>query len=711
MNRHDRRAALDLGARGTPSPATLEVLFVEATLLHKSGKVDKAERLYRLILSQLPDHAGALSHLGVIARDRGLLDEALDLLRRAATIDRTNAAIQVNLSGALRALGFLDQAIATSCYAVELAPDSKEAFINLGNLLMDAKRPADAAIAFARVLPLGKADANLYARLALALIEAGRVEDAANAYELALDLAPQSADLHVQLAEAMIRLNRHPQALEALKRALRFEPDHRVALRLLASLLEQHGQSFEALAILLRLEAMMPDNLSIQFEALHLRRYLCDWRSGSLDGTKPFDAELHYSPFKVLALGGTPAQQKRYADRWARRFFDSGSVRLWSAADDRTSRGERIRIAYLSSDFYEHATTYLISELIERHDRSRFEVAAYSYGTSEKGAAGERIAMAFDRFVDIASMPNAASARAIHADGIDILIDLKGYTKDSRSDILAWRPAPVQVNYLGYPGTLGDGLADYIIADNVIAPMADQPYFSERIVQLPHCYQPNDTKRPIATPPSRAACGLPEGAFVFCSFNNSYKLTPQIFDVWMRLLAALPRSVLWLFAPNRHVAGNLRREAVARGVDPDRLIFAPHLTLAEHLGRHAHADLFLDSLPVNAHTTASDALWAGLPVLTMPGNSFVGRVAASLNRAVGLSELVAGSVEEYEALAIRLATEPGLLAGYRDRLACYRRTSPLFDIARYTRNIEAAYERMMEIHRAGRPPEAFAIIE
>lgn len=711
MNRRDRHAALDLGARGTLSPSTLEALFGEATLLHKSGKLDKAERLYRLILSRLPDHAGALSHLGVIARDRGRFDEALDLLRRAATVDLTNAAIQVNLSGALRSLGLLDEAIAASCYAVKLAPDSKEAFINLGNLLMDAKRPAEAAIAFARVLPLGKADSNLYARLALALSEAGRVEDAANAYELALDLAPQSADLHVQLAQAMIKLNRHPQALEALKRALRFESDHRLALRQLAILLEQHGQAFEALAMLLRLETLMPDDLSVQFEALHLRRYLCDWRSGSLDGTKPFEAELRYSPFKVLALGGTLAQQKRYADRWARHLIESGAVRLWSAADDRTSGGGRIRIAYLSSDFHEHATTYLMSELIERHDRSRFEVIAYSYGTSQKGAAGERIATAFDRFVDIASMSNAAAARAIHADGIDILVDLKGYTKDSRSDILAWRPAPVQVNYLGYPGTLGDGLADYIIADKVIAPMADQPYFSERIVQLPHCYQPNDTKRHISAPPPRAACGLPEGAFVFCSFNNSYKLTPQIFDIWMRLLAAVPRSVLWLFEPNRHVAGNLRHEAAARGVDPDRLVFAPRLTLTEHLGRHAHADLFLDSLPVNAHTTASDALWAGLPVLTMPGDSFVGRVAASLNYAAGLPELVAGSIEEYEALAIRLATEPGLLAGYRDRLVADRRTSPLFDIERYTRNIEAAYARMMKIHRTGRPPEAFAIVE
>jgi predicted O-linked N-acetylglucosamine transferase (SPINDLY family) len=322
----------------------------------------------------------------------------------------------------------------------------------------------------------------------------------------------------------------------------------------------------------------------------------------------------------------------------------------------------------------------------------------------------DRLAKAFDRFVDIVPMQDPDAARLIHADALDVLVDLNGFTPAGRPKIPAYRPAPIQVNYLGYPGTMGADFIDYILVDRFVVPPEQKPFFSERVVYVPGCYQCNDDKRAIAAAtPSRAECGLPEAGFVFCCFNDSYKLTPRFFDVWMRLLHAVPGSVLWLLEPNRLVASNLAREAEARGIAPTRLVFAPRLPLPEHLARHRLADLFLDTLPYNAHTTASDALWAGLPVLTCAGDTFAGRVGGSLLQAVGLGELVTASLEDYEALALRLAGDAGVLTRLRARLAQNRQTFPLFDTERATRNLEAAYWRMHQIRKAGRPPIAFSI--
>jgi len=360
-------------------------------------------------------------------------------------------------------------------------------------------------------------------------------------------------------------------------------------------------------------------------------------------------------------------------------------------------RGGKIRLGYLSADFHQHATAYLIAEVFERHDRARFEVAAYSYGPDDRSGMRARLKGAFDRFLDIRPLAHGEAARQIHEAGIDILVDLKGYTTHARTEILAYRPAPIQVNYLGYPGTMGAEFMDYIIADPFLVPEDRQPFYSEALAYLPDCYQSNDTKREISEQvPSRAECGLPERGFVFCCFNNTYKITPAFFDIWMRLLHAVPGSVLWLLEANAAAKTNLRREAAARGIDPERLIFAPRQHLPEHLARHRHADLFLDTLPCNAHTTASDALWASLPLLTCAGETFAGRVAGSLLQACGMPELITTSPEAYEAIALKLASEPSRVAVLRRRLEQQRLSAALFDIARFTRNLEAAYIRMWE---------------
>jgi protein O-GlcNAc transferase len=321
-----------------------------------------------------------------------------------------------------------------------------------------------------------------------------------------------------------------------------------------------------------------------------------------------------------------------------------------------------------------------------------------------------RMMSAFDRFVDVRTLPHREVAERIQADHVDILVDLKGYTHQARPAILAYRPAPVQVSYLGYPATMGADFVDYIIVDPVVAPSGQQPFFSERLVHLPCSFQANDRRREVADiGASRADCGLPDEGLVFCCFNNSYKISPAFFDIWMRLLRSVPRSVLWLLETNPLVKGNLRSEARKRGVDPERLIFAPIVPLAEHLGRHRHADLFLDTLPCNAHTTASDALWAGLPVLTCRGNTFAGRVASSLLAAVGLEELITESPEEYEQTALALARDPQRLTALRRKLQDNRQTRPLFDLPKLTGNIEAAYARMWQTWLAGESPAAFSI--
>jgi predicted O-linked N-acetylglucosamine transferase (SPINDLY family) len=405
-------------------------------------------------------------------------------------------------------------------------------------------------------------------------------------------------------------------------------------------------------------------------------------------------------PFSVVALSGSAQAQQLAAQNYVREKHaprhQLGPLSI--------HRHERIRVGYFSADFHNHATSYLIAELLEEHDKTRFEVFGMSFGPDSKDDMRQRVAAACEHFIDLRDRTDnevAALARELQ---IDIAVDLKGYTLDSRTGIFAQRAAPVQVNYLGYPGTMGAPYIDYLIADKILIPDGQRAHYTEKIVCLPDCYQPNDRRRRIAeSMPSRAEHGLPNG-FVFCCFNNSYKITPPVFDRWMHILTQIDGSVLWLLEDTPSVKFNLRRAAQARNVDPDRLVFAAWRTLPEHLARYRLADLFLDTLPYNAHTTASDALWAGVPVLTCTGSTFAGRVAASLLTAVGLPELIVTDPDQYETLAVALARDPQRLVALRTRLQTHRDRAALFDTPRYARHLEFAYERMVERARAGRPP-------
>jgi protein O-GlcNAc transferase len=413
------------------------------------------------------------------------------------------------------------------------------------------------------------------------------------------------------------------------------------------------------------------------------------------------------SPFSFLGVSDNAADQLACA-RTRAGALRAPSAPLWSGE---RYEHDRIRVAYLSPDFREHAVSYLTAGLFEQHDRKRFEVVALSFGPDDGSPTRRRLAAAFDRFIDARGIDDREAAAMLRRLEIDIAVDLAGPMRDSRPGILALRPAPVQVNYLGYPGTTGEDCIDYIIADDFVIPEQSKVFYSEKVVWLPDTYQANDSKRPDPGPaPSRDDAGLPGDAFVFCCFCNSYKITPSTFDAWMRLLRRVDGSVLWLLQRNAATDANLRREARERGVAPERLIFAPHVAYAQYLARYAAADLFLDTFPFNAGTTASDALWAGLPVLTLPGESFASRMAGSLLRAAGVPELIAESDAAYEELAARLATDAQPLADIRRRLGRAPRASALFDTARFCRNLEAAYVAMWERRRRGEAPESFAVV-
>ncbi|MBY0510423.1 MAG: hypothetical protein K2P94_09740, partial [Rhodospirillaceae bacterium] len=369
-------------------------------------------------------------------------------------------------------------------------------------------------------------------------------------------------------------------------------------------------------------------------------------------------------------------------------------------------RHGKIRIGYYSADFYAHATSYLMAGLFELHDRTAFEITAFSFGPDTQDAMQHRVTAAFDRFIDVRATSDAGVAALSRELRIDIAVDLKGYTQGDRMNIFAERAAPVQANFLGYPGTVGAPWMDYIIADAVVLPEAHRAHYAEKVVTLPGSYQVNDGRRVISARVfTRAELGLPEDGFIFCCFNHSAKILPDVFDIWMRILRSVPGSVLWLLKDYAPAADNLRKEAEKRGVDGARLVFAPRLPLADHLARLRAADLFLDTLPYNAHTTCSDALWAGVPVLTRKGAAFAGRVAASLLTAVGLPELIVATAAEYERLAVTLAADSNRLAQLRRKLAANRATAPLFDTPRFARHLEEAYARMHARHHAGLPPD------
>jgi predicted O-linked N-acetylglucosamine transferase (SPINDLY family) len=751
--------------------AGLSRTFRAGVAHHQAGRLDRAETLYRKVLTTDPDHADALHLLGVLAFQRGKIAAALQLIERALPALAGLPDAHLNYGNALRAAGRPKEAVVSFRRAIALKPDYGTAHNNLARLLIDRgefgaalesarcavelipdfagahancagallglDRFAEAETALRRVLEFRPDLASIHIDLGRALEGQRRLEEAAAAYRRAIELEPELAEAHTNLGNVSKDLHRLDEAVAAYQRALKIAPDNAVIHNNLGAALREQQRLDEAAASFRRALALKPElagalynlgdllaergelgeavaslgraALQIGYATLdwcYARKRVCDW-AGYGEAEARAREKADKQAFKLLAISSSPAEQLACAGRAAAALAPSESLMRPCAAPRPDGQ---IRIGYVSANFRAHAGAFLVVGLIEQHDRREFEIVGYSLSPDDGSETRARLASAFDRFVDISSTSDRDSARLLRDDGIDLLVDLDGYQRGARPAIFAYRPAPIQVTYLGVAATTGADFIDYIIADPFVVPADQQPYFSERLVHLPDCYQCNDDKRAISErTPLRAESSLPEDGFLFCCFNNVYKLTPDFFDIWMRLLAAVPQSVLWLLDDNPWAKANLAREATARGVAPDRIVFAPRLPLPDHLARHRLADLFLDTLPYNAHTTASDALWAGLPLVTCAGNTFAGRVAGSLLQAIGLPELVTHSLEEYEALALRLARDGDLLAALRARLARNKWTHPLFDTERFARNIEAAYRQMWETWRAGRPPAAFSV--
>ncbi|WP_298966143.1 tetratricopeptide repeat protein [uncultured Methylobacterium sp.] len=679
--------------------------------LHAAGRSAEAADALARAVALRPRDPGMRADLGDALLAAGRRDEAAAAFRRVAKLDPAHPAAARATLG-LAALDPPAQAVASLRRLIATQPGAPEAHLELGRML-HALGETEAGTAVHRdAVRAGVLDPGRLCEYGVGLFQAGREREGGAAVALAAELAPDDARLLTVHGFVLLESKRIHEALAAFTRATMLDPDYHAPFVNLGSLYAEAQRVNEAMQFYRRALALKPDSIEARHGLLDQRRHACEWH-GIEEEDRAVTRLLEQTgarvaPFVRLAASAPPGELRRSGRVWAAGLRMPEGVAL--EPPPVPPPGRRIRLGYLSYDFFYHATALLAVALFEHHDRERFEVFAYSYGPDDGTPMRRRLVAAFDHFVEVGHLSSEEAARRIRADGIDILVDLKGYTLRARTEITALRPAPVQVNYLGYPGTMAADFVDYIVADAFIAPFSAADQFDERIVHLPGCYQPNDRHRRIAEgTPGREAFGLPPDGFVFCCFNNTYKITPSVFAVWMRLLAAVPDAVLWLFEANASAQDNLQYEAGAAGIDPARLVFAPKLDSPEHLARLRLADLFLDTLPVNAHTTASDALWAGLPVLTQAGETLVGRVAGSLLHAIGLPELVTHSAAEYEALALALAQDRPRLAALRARLAENRDASPLFDAAPYARNLEAAYRHMHERRCAGLPPAAFAV--
>jgi predicted O-linked N-acetylglucosamine transferase (SPINDLY family) len=666
---------------------------------------------YDKAITLKPDYAEAYNNRGTALQELNRPAEAVASYDAAIALKPAYAEAHYNRGYNLQDLNRHEDAVASYDKAIALKPGYAEAYYNRGNGLQQLKRHEEAVVSYAKAIALRPDYAEAHNNLGNALQYLKRDEEAVASYDKAIALKPNYAEAYNNRGNALQHLECSEEAVASCDKAIALKPDYAEAHYNRGNALLDLKRPEEAVASYDRVLSIEPDHRYSLSGILDVAQRICDWpRAARLSESLKecvMDKAQIITPFVLLGNCDDPWLHLQCARKYIRNKVTTQPRPFW---DGTVWRHERIRIAYLSADFWEHATAFLIAGLLESHDRSRFEVIGVSFGRDDHGDMRTRLVGAFDQFHEVGSETDLEVAKLLHELEIDIAIDLKGYTRDARPEILAHRPAPIQVSYLGYPGTMGAEFIDYVIADQIVLPFDQQPFYTERIVHLPECYQVNDcSRRTSEHTPTRREVGLPDQGFVFCCFNANYKITAPVFDVWMRLLGAVEDSVLWLLGDSAPAKQNLRREAIARGVNPARLVFADRRPAEEHLARHRLADLFLDTLPVNAHTTASDALWAGLPILTCRGEAFAGRVAASLLDAVGLAQLVTDSLQSYEALALRLATDAALLGRLRGKLAKNRLSYPLFDTDRFRCHIEFAYVKMWELWQRGERPRSFGV--
>jgi protein O-GlcNAc transferase len=681
------------------------------TALQNKGDTEGAIACYNSVLTIMPGNGDAYYNIGNALQSKGDIDGAIDSFGKALKIKPNFAEAHNNLGSALQSKGAMQAALNSCKQALSIKPDYAEAYNNMGNILVGMDDLDIAIKSYQQATKINPAYAEAYNNMAIALSNKGDHEAAINTYKQALKIKPDYAEAYNNLGAALEGNGDLEGSIKSYEHAISIKSDYAEAFYNRGVVLSQKGALTAAIKSYEMALNIKPTYQAARSEKLYRQSHTCDWKA--LEQDQGFISTLgisteHIGPLALLSLEDAPARHRVRSEVFMKGLH--GYKLPLPESVRPLQKPQQLRIGYFSADFNEHPVAYLMAKVIETHDRMNFEVYGYSLGPTKDDDMRKRLIKAFDVFDNVSNMNDKDIALLVRQDNIDIAIDLTGHTLNSRPGIFAYRAAPVQINYLGFPATMGSEIIDYIIADPVVIPIGYEKYYSEKILRLPNTYMPTDNTRAISTHLiSRSEMGLPESGFVFCCFNNNYKISPREFDIWMRVLLQVEESVLWLRSSNTLSETNLRSQAATRGVAPSRLIFAARVPMDEHLARHKMADLFVDTFNYNAHTTASEALWAGLPVVTKAGEGFSARVAASLLSAVGLSELITNTEQDYEALILHLASNSERLKQIRKKLVDNRLTTPLFDTTLYTKHIENGYQQAYQRYFDGGLPKDISV--
>ena len=691
-------------------PSSASLFNIQGAVLRSLGQLDLSLAAFKKAINIKPDYAEPYKIIGVILREQGKLEEAVEAYRKAIDIKPDYVEVFFNMGNALREQGKLDEAIEACNKALAIRPDYAEAYCNIGNTLRVQGKLDEAIKAYIQSVSIKPDCVEAYHNMGVVLKDQGKLDEAIKACKKALLLKPDYAEAYSNLGIALADQGKLEEATKAYKKSLAIKPDYAEAYNNMAIALKDQGKLEEAIEAYDKALEIEPNYETARTAKLHQKAHICDWDGIAGDSAfipKLGTSEKCVSPFDLLSLEDSPKRHQTRSEIYAKAKYPKNPL---PPAVKPSKRPKRIRIGYFSTDFKEHPVAYLIAKVLEKHNRDQFDVFGYSLHGDKQSKMRKRLIESFDCFINVQDMCDRDVALQARKDGIDIAIDLNGYTQNNRAGIFAYRAAPIQINYLGYPGTLGADYMDYIVTDKCLVPSEKQKYFNEREIYLPHTYMPTDDSREFSTRIlTRTDMGLPENAFVFCCFNNNYKITESEFSIWMRLLNKVDNSVLWLRQSNQLSNLNLKNEAQKQNVEPSRIIFADRVPMDEHLTRHRLADLFVDTFNFNAHTTATEALWAGLPVVTKMGQGFAARVAGSLLNAVGLPELITQTEQDYEALILTLATNPGMLAKIKQKLEANHLTHPLFDTDLYTKHLEDAYQQAYQNYFHDNPPQSITV--
>jgi predicted O-linked N-acetylglucosamine transferase (SPINDLY family) len=690
----------------------LKTIFQKAIQNYQLGYFTKAEENL-IFCKQLDEQNLDVLHLlAVVYASQDKHQVAIDYYKKVLELSPNNPLVLSNLGSSLNAIGHNHEALSLYQKAIKVDPNAIEAWYNAANTLCDIGAYKEALTYYEQSFKLDPQFYQAYVNYGKILFELKRYSESLTYYDKALSIHRDSLECLINKGATLNELKKYDEAITHFDKALSLAPDYAEGWSNKGITLNELKRYDEAIAHYGKALSLKSDLDWIYGDLVHTKLKICSWTDlvNSLEffSKKLMTNEKVSQPFSLIILNDDAQLHKKSSEVYIQARYplnpSLGPIL-------KHPQSQKIRVGYFSADFHNHATGYLMAELFELHDKSQFELTGFSFGPITGDEMRQRLEKSFDQFIEVGRKSDVEVAKLSRDLNIDIAVDLKGFTQDARTGIFSYRAAPIQVNYLGYPSTMGSDYIDYIIADKTLIPLDTQSSYTEKVVYLPNSYQVNDRKRAISEKQfTRQELGLPEDSFVFCCFNNNFKILPATFTSWMRILKSVEGSVLWLFQDNPWAVENLKKEAEKQGVDAQRLVFADRLPVSEHLARHRQADLFLDTLPYNAHTTTSDALWSGLPVLTLMGQSFASRVAASLLNAIGLPELVTKTQEEYEALAIELAIAPQKLADIKLKLAKNRLTTPLFDTPLFTKNIEAAYIKMYERYHDDLEPDHITIV-